>query len=157
MKPPIWAILLSVGLSLTSCFESSWTKFPLQRPEATECKDAAEAKHLAQLYFLQVHGLEVNYIPASFSMSRTFETGDWYVIEWIPYNEAGGYPMIFWKDDSHQGRILHWAVARNARGEYITAGDGPRNQLDDNFLGIAKPVGPDRYIGIVKHVFSYRR
>lgn len=151
------ALLMAAGLFVACREDTTWTKYELRRPDVTECRDAPEARRLANLYFIQVSGLEVQHIPATFSMSDTFQTGDLYVIEWIPYEQAGGYPMVSWLDNTKRGRYLHWAVARNAKGEYVTAGDSSRNQLDDVYLGIAKAVGPDRYVGVVKRVFTYPR
>lgn len=151
------AALAAITFFLVACDDESWTKYELRKPEFIQCKDAADAQHLAYLYMTQIDGIEVQHVPASFSMSRTFQTGDIYVIEAVSFDQAGGYPMIYWRDGTHRERILHWALAKNAKGEYITAGDSPRNQLDDETLGIAHPVGPDRYYGVVKKAFTYPR
>lgn len=147
-------VLLFVGI--TKCGQSGWTKYSQIKPVFTECVDEKDAYNQAILYALTVGG-EAQYVPATFSMSKTFRVNDWYVIESLPYDQAGGYPMVFWRDNARQGRILHWAIARNAAGEYVTAGDSVRNYLDDSYLGIAKPVGRDRYVGVVKRAFTYPR
>jgi len=149
-----YLLFLLLGAKLVG---GEWVNYAKIQPKEIVCDSQQDAQIKALLYCQDVGGISVEYIPPTFSMSRTYKVGDFYVIEKLPFGAAGGFPAVFWPNDLRFRRNFHWIIARDVLGRYITQGDSVRNSDPDQRCGLALPVIEDRYIGVVRTRFTWKR
>lgn len=136
-------------LSTVFCPAAQWTKYEKRLPEVVQCRSELEALNLAFGYSRTVDAVLTQQGTGP-SMSRVWgDKGAYYVAEREAFERAGGYPNAF--VNPLNGRmVVHFFVARDSRGNYVSCGDSPTNPRQDPWR-----VTPALYKGVVRRVYTY--